>query len=546
MSTLEILAIVLIVLVVVCVGLLVALLMRKSAVPDVAPALESVKDEIRKVESGVRAELNARLDATREMLDARLDRLAESLDRRLDEHGEKTATAHREARAETMDALAKTRTELVEALRQTRETLDSKLDEHGEKTVAAHRDARAETLDALAKTRAELAEAATRTRDETRARFAEFQQQSVTALGDAKQAQGRSLAEFAERLAQLQSLLAETLAQTRTELIGASVETRKTLDERLDKLAAQNAEKLEQMRLTVDEKLQSTLEKRLGESFKLVGDSLDKVIRSMGEMQAVASDVGDLKRVLTNVKARGTWGEYQLSLILETLLQPGQYAANVKPKPRSDNIVEFAVKLPGQDDDGKPVWLPIDAKFPKEDYERLVQAAERADPEGVESAARALAASIESSARDIRDKYIAPPHTTDFGILFLPTEGLYAEVLRCPGLADKVQRECRVLVAGPTTLAALLNSLQMGFRTLAIQKRSSEVWKMLGAIKSQFGKFGDVLENVQKKLDAAGKEIGEASNRHRIMTTKLAKIEELPTDEASRLLSDDSMNTDVV
>ncbi|MDR2849545.1 MAG: DNA recombination protein RmuC, partial [Verrucomicrobiota bacterium] len=244
-------------------------------------------------------------------------------------------------------------------------------------------------------------------------------------------------------------------------------------------------------------------------------------------------------------KTRGTWGEYQLSLILETLLQPGQYEANVKPKPRSDNVVEFAIKLPGQEEGGKPVWLPIDAKFPKEDYERLVTAAERADPGGVESAARALAASIENSARDIRDKYIAPPHTTDFGILFLPTEGLYAEVLRCPGLADRVQRDCRVLLAGPTTLAALLNSLQMGFRTLAIQKRSGEVWKMLGAIKSQFGKFGDVLESVQKKLDAAGKEIGVASERHRIMTGKLERVEALPPDQAAFLIPENPTDTDI-
>ena len=338
------------------------------------------------------------------------------------------------------------------------------------------------------------------------------------------------------RIEKLTETLDGKLDKTRVELTAAAAETRKTLDARLEGIIAKNEEKLEQMRLTVDEKLQSTLEKRLTESFKLVGDNLDKVIQSMGEMRAVAADVGDLKRVLTNVKTRGTWGEYQLSLILETLLQPDQYEANVKPRPRSDNIVEFAVKLPGRDGDGKPVWLPIDSKFPKEDYERLTDAAVRADAEGVESAARALAANIENSAREIRDKYIAPPHTTDFGILFLPTEGLYAETLRRPGLVDKIQRECRVLIAGPTTLAALLNSLQMGFRTLAIEKRSSEVWKMLGAIKTQFGRFGDTLENVQKKLDAAGREIGEASQRHRIITSRLAKVEELPPAEAAQFL----------
>jgi DNA recombination protein RmuC len=338
------------------------------------------------------------------------------------------------------------------------------------------------------------------------------------------------------RLEKLTEILDGKLDRSRVELAAAAAETRKTLDSRLEGIIAKNDEKLEQMRLTVDEKLQSTLEKRLSESFKLVGDNLDKVIQSMGEMRAVAADVGDLKRVLTNVKNRGTWGEYQLSLILESLLQPDQYEANVKPRPRSDNIVEFAVKLPGRDADGKSVWLPIDSKFPKEDYERLTDAAARADAEGVENAARALAANIEASAREIRDKYIAPPHTTDFGILFLPTEGLYAETLRRPGLVDKIQRECRVLIAGPTTLAALLNSLQMGFRTLAVEKRSSEVWKMLGAIKTQFGRFGDTLENVQKKLDAAGREIGEASQRHRVITNRLAKVEELPVAEAAQLL----------
>ena len=338
------------------------------------------------------------------------------------------------------------------------------------------------------------------------------------------------------RLEKLTETLDGKLDKTRVELAAAAAETRGTLDARLEGIIAKNDEKLEQMRLTVDEKLQSTLEKRLSESFKLVGDNLEKVIQSMGEMRAVAADVGDLKRVLTNVKNRGTWGEYQLSLILETLLQPDQYEANVKPRPRSDNIVEFAVKLPGRDADGKPVWLPIDSKFPKEDYERLTDAASRADAEGVENAARALSSNIENSAREIRDKYLAPPHTTDFGILFLPTEGLYAETLRRPGLVDKIQRECRVLIAGPTTLAALLNSLQMGFRTLAIEKRSSEVWKMLGAIKTQFGKFGDTLENVQKKLDAAGREIGEASQRHRVITGRLAKVEELPAAEAAQIL----------
>ena len=339
-----------------------------------------------------------------------------------------------------------------------------------------------------------------------------------------------------ERLDAINTMITTSLAQTRTELNAAAAQTRQALDARLDALAKQNAEKLEQMRQTVDEKLQSTLEKRLDESFKLVSDNLERVIKSAGEMQAVASDVSDLKRVLANVKTRGTWGETQLALLLENFLQADQYTQNVKPNPRSDKVVEFALKLPGRDDGGKPVWLPIDSKFPVEDYERLMQAAERADAEGVEQAGKALAASVESFARDIRDKYIAPPHTTDFAVLFLPTEGLYAEVLRRPGLADKIQRDCRVLIAGPTTLAALLNSFQMGFKTLAIQKHSAEVWKTLGAIKTQFDKFGGLLDKVQKKLEDAGKAVGEASERHRIMTGKLSRVEALPADEASALI----------
>jgi len=401
--------------------------------------------------------------------------------------------------AALIDALNRTeqnvRSEINTRLDALRGALDGRLDQ-----------TRTATEDIMAKTRAELNAAAAETRKTLDARL----DQTRTATED-------------------------VMAKTRAELNAAAVETRKTLDARLDALAAQNAEKLEQMRQTVDEKLQATLEKRLGESFKLVGDNLERVIKSLGEMQAVASDVGDLKRVLVNVKTRGTWGETQLAALLENFLQGDQYAQNVKPNPRSDKMVEFAIKLPGRDDDGKPVWLPIDSKFPREDYERLVLAADRADAEGAEQAGRALAASVESFARDIRDKYIAPPHTTDFAVLFLPTEGLYAEVLRRPGLADRIQRDSRVLIAGPTTLAALLNSLQMGFKTLSIQKRSAEVWKTLGAIKTQIGLFGALLDKVQKKLEEAGTAVGKASDRHRIMSDKLSKVEALPAAEASAL-----------
>jgi DNA recombination protein RmuC len=326
-----------------------------------------------------------------------------------------------------------------------------------------------------------------------------------------------------------------------------SDDLRTSVERKLTELQLANSSKLEDMRHTVDEKLQGTLEKRLGESFKQVSERLEQVHKGLGEMQTLATGVGDLKRVLVNVKTRGTWGEIQLGNLLEQILTNEQYQRNVKTKPTEGSTVEFAIKLPGPEDgEGRFVWLPIDAKFPKEDYERLVDASERGDASAVEQAARDLEARIRSEARDIRDRYISPPHTTDFGLLFLPTEGLYAEVLRRPGLADALQREQRVVVVGPTTLAALLNSLQMGFRTLAIQKRSGEVWKVLGAVKTQFGKFGDLLGKVKDKLDETGNTIEEAVFRTRQIEKKLRKVEALPTAEAAELIPDTpSLETEV-
>jgi DNA recombination protein RmuC len=288
----------------------------------------------------------------------------------------------------------------------------------------------------------------------------------------------------------------------------------------------------------VDEKLQGTLEKRLGESLKLVSERLEQVSRGLGEMQALATGVGDLKRVLTNVKARGTWGEVQLAALLEEVLAPDQYAANVATKEGSQERVEFAIKLPGRGDNAdQTVWLPIDAKFPIEDYQRLIEAQERADPEAADVAAKQLEVRIRGCAADICGKYINPPATTDFGILFLPTEGLFAEVVRRPGLADGVQHDSRVIIAGPTTLWAILNSLQMGFRTLAIQKRSSEVWNLLGAVKTEFGKYEEVLKAVQKSLELATKHLDTAvTTRTRAIQRKLRDVQELPTAEAPDLL----------
>jgi len=311
---------------------------------------------------------------------------------------------------------------------------------------------------------------------------------------------------------------------------------RKTMENQLRALQEDNSKKLEQMRATVDEKLQSTLEKRLGESFKQVSERLEQVYKGLGEMRNLATGVGDLKKVLTNVKTRGTWGEIRLGNILEQILTPDQYDVNVPTKKDSNDRVEFAIKLPGQaSDKEKIVWLPIDSKFPQEDYQRLVDAQEAADKELAEKSIKNLEMRIKMEAKNIKEKYIDPPNTTDFGIMFLPVEGLYAEVLRRPGLCDILQREYRIVVTGPTTLAALLNSLQMGFRTLAIEKRSSEVWELLGIVKTEFGKFGGVLAKTKKKLQEASKTIDQAEVRTRAIERSLREVQEAPIEETVKL-----------
>ena len=311
---------------------------------------------------------------------------------------------------------------------------------------------------------------------------------------------------------------------------------RSTLEQQLKALQADNAQKLEQMRATVDEKLQSTLETRLGQSFKLVSERLEAVQRGLGEMQSLAAGVGDLKRVLTNVKDRGGWGEIQLETLLEQVLTAEQFARSVKVRPGSNEAVDFAIRLPGQQDGGTPVWLPIDAKFPREDYERLLDAQERGDTEAMRNAAAQLERAIKLQGKSINEKYVAPPHTTDFAVLFLATEGLYAEAVRRPGLVDALQQHHRIVIAGPTTLAALLNSLQMGFRTLAIEKRSSEVWQLLGAVKSEFGKFATVLESADKQLNTVQNSLKQAGVRTRQIEKKLKGVESLPGTDAQQLL----------
>lgn len=323
----------------------------------------------------------------------------------------------------------------------------------------------------------------------------------------------------------MQTRLAELASVTEKKIEAV----RLTVDEKLKQIQEDNSRQLEKMRETVDEKLQSTLEKRLGESFKQVSERLELVHQGLGDMRNLAAGVGDLKKVLTNVKARGTWGEVQLGALLEEILSPEQYLKNVKIQENGNDFVEFAIKLPGQGDSSSDsVLIPVDAKFPVEDYQRLLEAQERADAAAADDAIRQLEASIKKSAKDISQKYLAPPKTTDFGIMFLPSEGLYAEVIRRTALVALLQREHHIVVTGPTTFAALLNSLQMGFRTLAIQKRSGEVWKVLSEVKTAFGRFGDTLDAVRKKLEQAAASVDDAQKKTRTLSGKLRAVESMP------------------
>ena len=366
----------------------------------------------------------------------------------------------------------------------------------------------------LTRLRTELNDGAGQARAEMRQGFTDFRTAVQGALNDAANGQGTQLKDFSTRLDKLSEVLGQQLDKVRL-----------TMEGKLAELQMKNEQKLEEMRTTVGEKLDGTLKQRLGESFTLLSERLEQVHKGLGEMHTMASSVGDLKRVLTNVKTRGTWGEIQLGALLEQVLTPEQYEANVAPKPSSGERVEFAIKLPGKDGVDGPVWLPIDAKFPQEDYQRLIEASEAADVEAINAAGKALENRLRSQAKEIRDKYIAPPYTTDFAILFLPSESLYAEALRRPGLWDRIQADYRVVIAGPTTIAALLNSLQMGFKTLAIQERSSEVWRVLAGVKKEFDKFGDVLAKVKKKIEEASNQIEQTEVRTRAINKQLRAVE---------------------
>ncbi len=388
--------------------------------------------------------------------------------------------------------------------------------------------------------RHEIGESARNGRLELAQNLATFQQSLVQQAAEATRTQNTQIDAFGQQLALLQKTLSDTLTLQLSNLSESNArrmsEVRATLEAQLAQLQQTNIAKLDEMRATVDEKLQTTLHARLGESFKQVADRLEQVHKGLGEMQTLAAGVGDLKHLLTNVKTRGMFGEAQLAALLEQVFVPDQYAAQIATRPGSKNVVDFAIKLPGKSDNGEPLWLPIDSKFPNEDYERLLDAQQRADAVAAEAAAKALEARIRLEAKSIAEKYIEPPYTTDFAILFLPTEGLYAEVLRRPGLMEALQREHRITLAGPTTLLAMLSSLQMGFRTLALEKRSSEVWQVLGAVKTEFGKFGDVLAKVKSQTETVLNTLNSAETRSRAMGRVLRQVEALPDAQAQALL----------
>jgi DNA recombination protein RmuC len=416
-------------------------------------------------------------------------------------------------------SLARTRDEA--AIAATRESADLRARLEALNAQIAH--VESDIRQDLANARAEQTTTAAGLRNEVGGAIVAFREGTQAQLTDMAGLQQRQLQGFGEQLSKLTISNEQRLEAVRV-----------TVEQRLDALRTDNTAKLEQMRATVDEKLQATLEQRLGESFKIVSDRLEQVHRGLGEMQALAVGVGDLKRVLSNVKTRGMWGEVQLATLLAEVLTPQQYATNVETVPGSNKRVEFAIRLPGRGSDGQPCWLPVDAKFPLEEWQKLQDALERADAPAADMARKALADFLRAQARLIHESYVSPPFTTDFAILFVPTEGLYAEMMARPGFAETLQREFRVMLTGPTNFLALLNSLQMGFRTLAIEQRSSEVWKVLSAVKTEFAKFGDIISKTKEKLDQASKTLDETGVRSRAIVRQLRDVESLSDMDAGR------------
>lgn len=493
-------------------ALQLVLLLRRSN----TTALEQV---LREEQREGRSELREQLEGLARQQEARLESFSRNLtdlstrtDARLDQLREALSEDARKAREEAAGAQQRTAELVAQRLGEVRTQIE---------TFGQQQETRIHAFGQ------QLVELTTR----TDARLTELQAKLAEDARKARQESGEGQQRFADALGQR---LTE-LTQRNEQRIG---EMRATLEQQLKNLQTDNAAKLEQMRATVDEKLQSTLNTRLDSSFKLVSERLEQVQRGLGEMQQLATGVGDLKRVLTNVKTRGGWGEVQLENLLEQTLTAEQYQRSVKLRDDSNEMVDFAVRLPGRGADDAPVWLPLDSKFPHEDYEKLLNAQEAGDVEAVRVTGAQLERAIRIQAKSISEKYIAPPQTTDFAVMFLPTEGLYAEVIRRPGLVDVLQREHRIVIAGPTTLTALLNSLQMGFRTLAIEKRSSEVWGLLGAVKNEFGKFAGILEKAEKQINTVGRSLGDASRKTRTIERKLRGVETLSDSQSQALLGD--------
>lgn len=450
-----------------------------------------------------------------------LNTFAQASGERLDAVRLESASQAKQLREEVVTTLNTLSEMIAKTMREMAEAEKNQLDAFSNQIAALTRTS-GEKLDGI---RAESATGAKQLREEVVATLKGITESSAKTMGELSQGQKTQLEIMSSQISRLSESNEKKLEALRA-----------TVEGKLQAIQTDNARQLEQMRQTVDEKLQSTLDKRLSESFKQVSERLEQVHKGLGEMQTLATGVGDLKRVLTNVKTRGTWGEVQLGAMLEQVLNPDQFAKNVATKDGGERV-EFAIKLPGQNaDKDETVWLPIDAKFPVEDYQRLIDAQEKADAAGVEAAGKQLENRVKMCAGDICEKYLNPPKTTDFGILFLPIEGLFAEVIRRTGLTEYVQRECRVVIAGPTTLWSILNSLQMGFRTLAIQKRSSEVWNLLAAVKTEWTKYGEVLDQVHKKIHQASETIEKAKVRTRAIGRKLKDVEELPASEASTVL----------
>ena len=517
--------------------LLLWLLLRKPPAADHHEILQAIAEQADRTQRELRHEIadsarGSRQESTQALAHFQQAVLAQGSESTRTQNAQIDAFAHQLANLQKMlaDTLHTQLQDLIEAnsrrLSEVRSTMEAQL--------GALHQAHTVKLD-------EVTQSTSAARREQGTGLANFQNALVQQGAETARAQSERLDAFARQIEALRESLAQALV-SQLQSLGESnarriAEVRSTMETQLAQLQASNATKLDEMRQVVDQKLQSTLEARLGESFRQVAERLEQVYRGLGEMQTLAQGVGDLKHLPTNVKTRGMFGEAQLGALLEQVMSPEQYAEQVATRPGSRAVVDFAIRLPGRGDDGQPVWLPIDAKFPNEDYERLLDAQQRADAEGAAVAAKALEARIRLEARGMADKYLEPPHTTDYAILFLPTEGLYAEGLRRPGLVEALQRESRVSLAGPTTLLAMLNSLQMGFRTLALEKRSSEVWQVLGSVKSEFLKFGGVLADVRRQTQTVLNTLDKAQTRTNVLNRKLREVEALPEANAQGLLA---------